>query len=76
MKVRMRQALSGSELSLKPGQEHEGDPKEMARWCEMGIAVPVKSSSKRKATSSKAAKAEKAVPKPPKTPEVIDDEDS
>ena len=75
MKVRMRQALSGAEISLKPGDEHEGDPKEMARWCEMGIAEPVKSSSKRKATSSQAAKAEKAVLAAPKTAAAADAKD-
>jgi hypothetical protein len=40
MKVRILQCFRGKP-SLDPGDIFEGDPVEMARWCERGLAEPI-----------------------------------
>lgn len=56
MKVRALQGVAGKDFVLRPGDEYEGEAAEMARWCERGIAVPVKATRK-KATKPKPEKA-------------------
>lgn len=47
MKVRALQGIVGPEINLRPGDEHEGDATEMARWCEAGVAEPLKATRRR-----------------------------
>lgn len=41
MRIKALSGIAGPDINLRPGDEYEGDPSEMARWCEAGIAEPV-----------------------------------
>lgn len=58
MKVKMKIAMSGPEVSLKPGDIYEATPAEGKRLCEHGIAEPVKTV--KKTTAKSKAKKETA----------------
>jgi len=42
MKVKMLQSMRGPNVALNPGDIHEGPDTELTRWCERGIATPIK----------------------------------